>query len=153
MKTCGSKLALPCGLGRCLVALLLSVSLAGCAKNEEIKLGKVSGKVTQGGQPLVAAEVMFIPKGIGAPSGGRTDENGRFELRFSDGRPGAVPGQHGVAITVSGPEVAPPTGNTQAPPPAKEPLEFHTEAEVKLDGENDFSFEVSPQAPGSAAGH
>lgn len=140
---------------RCLLGLLLCLVLAGCAgKKKEVELANVAGKVTQGGQPMVAAEVMFIPKSGGSPSGARTDENGRFELRFSDGRPGAVPGKHAVIVTESVPELpAPVGGNQPAPPPrTKEPIEFRSEAEVKPGGENDFTFEVLPKGAGPAAG-
>lgn len=131
------------GLGACAAVLLFCVAFAGCGGGKkQVSLAKVTGKVTQGGQPLVAAEVMFLPKAAGSPSGGKTDENGRFELRFSDGRPGAAPGKYGVVITASGPEAPAPTGGAQAPPPPKEPVEFRDEAEVQADKDNDFTFEV-----------
>jgi len=143
MRTFESFLAFHRGLGPCLTALLLSAALAGCAGKKDIELATVTGKVTQGGQPLVAAEVMFIPQANGAPSGGRTDENGRFELQFSDGRPGAVPGKHGVLISLRGPEPPPPVAGARTPsPPVKEPAEFRHEAEVKRNGDNDFTFDV-----------
>jgi hypothetical protein len=100
----------------------------------------VTGAVTQGGQPVAGALVMFIPE-AGVPSGGKTDQAGRFELRFNDGRPGAVIGKHKVSVT-AGADVPPPEGG-QAEPPAPAPaVEFHTEVEVTSSGPNDFAFEV-----------
>lgn len=142
-------------LGPCLPAVLLCLLLAGCGgKKSQVELAGVTGKVVQGGQPVVAAEVMFIPKGGGSPSGARTDENGRFELRFTDGRPGAVPGKHSVIVTEAVPELPAPTGGaeTPPPPPVKEPLELRTEAEVKSGSDNDFSFEMPPSKTSPAKG-
>lgn len=147
MKTSERWIVVCRGLGPCLLVVLLCLVLAGCAgKKNEVELAKVTGNVTQGGQPMVAAEVMFIPKSGGSPSGARTDENGQFELRFSDGRPGAVPGKHAVIVTESVPELPAPVGGNQPTPPprTKEPIEFRSEAEVKPDTENDFAFEVLP---------
>lgn len=126
----------------CLASLMLAVAIAGCAGASGAKLAPVTGKVTQGGEPLAGADVMFIPES-GAPSGGRTDDSGRFELVYNDGRPGAVPGKHQVVISEAAPEGSDPGGGAEPPPTDVEPpAEFREEAEVKADGENDFTFEV-----------
>jgi hypothetical protein len=121
--------------------LMLAVALAGCGGTKGTPLSSVKGKVVQqGGQPLAGAIVMFMPA-QGAPSSGKTDEKGSFELRFNDGRPGAVPGKHRVVISVPGEDVPPPEGGKRGPP-AKPGVEFRKEAEVK-DGPNDLTLEVS----------
>ncbi len=84
---------------------------------------------------------MFIPA-AGVGSSGKTDEAGRFELRFSDGRPGAVPGKHRVNITIPGTEPPPPMGGQATPPPPGKPAqEFSKEAEVRP-GDNDIPFQL-----------
>jgi hypothetical protein len=51
------------------------------------------------GKPLPRAAVVFVPKGGGRPAGSRTDENGKYELNFSGGRRGALPGPNMVKIS------------------------------------------------------
>ncbi len=99
----------------------------------------VTGKVVQGGQPVTGADVMFMPQG-GAPSSGKTGADGRFELTFNDGRPGAIAGKHHVLISIPGPETPAPTGEEEAPVKATPTPEFHKDAEVQAAGENHFFF-------------
>ena len=127
--------------GAWLGSAFLMLAVAGCGTKASIPLATVKGKVLQqGGQPLAGAIVTFMPT-TGAPSSGKTDEKGGFELRFNDGRPGAVPGKHRVIISIPGEEMAPPEGGKRGPR-AKPGVEFRKEAEVK-DGPNDLTLEVS----------
>jgi|LSQX01.1.fsa_nt_gb hypothetical protein len=127
------------GVGLATICLLA----AGCG-SEGVPLNTVSGEVTKDGQPVANAMLMFMPQEKGAASAGQTDASGRFELKFSDGRPGALPGKHRVVITLAGPEAAPPTGGQQPPlPVADGPTEFVREAEVKADGPTQLSFDLS----------
>ena len=87
---------------RCLavVGLVLMVFVAGCSNSSGNlpNLAPVSGTVTLGGQPLSKASVLFeSAKGQGAY--GTTDENGRYELRFSGSTMGADIGVNTVRIT------------------------------------------------------
>ena len=140
-----------------LTPFVVGVAIAGCGGDSGPELASVTGTVTEGGKPLVGADVTFMPEGEGAPSAGTTDESGKFELKYSDGSPGAVPGKHQVVITAM-----PDSGGMQGPPPepdgtepeetleameepemaASEPIECYKQAEVKSGGENDFTFEV-----------
>ncbi len=52
------------------------------------------------GLPLEGAIVEFRPD-KGQPSTGVTDAQGMYELRFTDGRMGAVIGRHTVRITMA----------------------------------------------------
>lgn len=132
--------ALWAGLGLAIMVL----AAAGCG-SKGASLGAVKGQVTKDGKPVANATLMFIPKEKGAASGGQTDASGHFELKFSDGRPGALPGKHRVVITLPGEEAPPPMGG---PPPAaavprQGPMEFSREAEVKGDGPTDLSFDLT----------
>ena len=107
------------------ILMLAVVVLLGCAGRNTPPLGKVTGTVTLDGQPLPKAKILFQPTGEGAPSYGRTDETGRYELQYSVDIAGALVGEHKVRITtymqeqVEGqapkeyPERVPPKYNTQ----------------------------------------
>ncbi len=86
---------------RCLTPILLCLLSAGCGSGGD--LARVKGKVTLDGQPLEDATVQFQPtaKG-GAPSSGKTDSKGRYELMYTFDTRGAMPGEHVVSITTAG---------------------------------------------------
>ena len=74
--------------------------LAGCGPKSDGNVF-VTGTVTQGGQPLEGARVVFIPEdGSGEGAGGRTDESGKFMLTTSSGNDasGTKPGEYRVTI-------------------------------------------------------
>jgi hypothetical protein len=133
----------PTAAGTCLSVLVASVIIGGCGgAGGGVDLVPVTGAVVQDGQPVAGADVMFMPQGA-APSSGRTGPDGRFELTFNDGRPGAVAGKHHVLITIPGPDTPPPTGEEEGPPVAAPTPEFHKDAQVQPSGENDFTFDIS----------
>jgi len=68
----------------------------GCDSGPEIAY--VEGTVTMDGQPLANATVVFIPED-GRPAGGRTDASGHYELTFTAGREGAIPGKNSIRIS------------------------------------------------------
>ncbi len=139
-----SQLVLACRGSLPLWSLLVAAFFfSGCSGGTGDELLPASGTVTRGGQPLVGAIVTFMPKdGEGAPSGGKTDEQGHFSLTYNDGRAGAVPAQHRVVITIPGTEPPPPTGGEQVKMPQDDSEEFSEQADVQASGENVFSFEV-----------
>jgi len=79
------------------VVALLGASAIGCGSSGP-QLEAVTGTITKDGVPFVGADLEFYPAGEGAASYGRSDENGNFALRYSTGRPGAVPGEHLVTV-------------------------------------------------------
>jgi len=90
--------------------LLAAVPLAfvcvasGCGGGQGYKAAPVSGTVTIDGNPVAGIVVTFQPVGAGQTPGpgstGKTDENGKFTLRFAtqDRKPGAVVGKHRVSF-------------------------------------------------------
>jgi hypothetical protein len=70
--------------------------MAGCSEGP--RLVKAGGTVKYQGKPLPGADVVFISEEGSLPSIGRTDEQGRFELK-TNGRPGAPVDEYKVAIT------------------------------------------------------
>lgn len=85
--------------------------VAGCGGGSDAKpVGKVSGKVTSGGAPVTAGELLFSP--IGGPKNPAPGKAGRAVIK-SDGTytvstygegDGAVVGQHNVAFMAPPPE-------------------------------------------------
>jgi len=88
-------------LRRCLFLLILILPI-GCGKG--YKLATVSGKVTLDDQPLVNAEVRFIPIADDKlpPSIGTTNDQGIYELHLERDKKtlGAVTGDHRVSISL-----------------------------------------------------
>jgi len=75
--------------------------MAGCGE-KEASLVPVSGRITVNNEPLPNARVLFTPsdpKVASVNSSALTDDGGNFELKATDGRPGAVVGQHSVIIS------------------------------------------------------
>jgi hypothetical protein len=98
--------------GYAAVVLFFTVMLMGCGGAGYGEVG-VSGQVTYNGEPLAGVHLSFQPvskdkSGFGPGSFGRTDEEGRFELRtvWPDA-PGAVAGEHRVTISYEDPSKKP----------------------------------------------
>jgi hypothetical protein len=86
--------------------LILPSLVAGCGKDYETV--PVSGRVTLDGAPLADVGITFVPlaenkqtPNIGPGSLGKTDEEGRFTLRTTEGDKGAVPTEHIVRMSMA----------------------------------------------------
>ncbi|WP_147274202.1 hypothetical protein [Bremerella cremea] len=80
---------------------LLAMTLLGtigCSWEKGPDLHAVTGTITKDGVPFTNASLEFYPKGPGAPSYGKSDEEGNFSLRYSTGSPGAIEGEHLVTV-------------------------------------------------------
>ena len=100
----------------------------------------VSGTVTLDGHPLPTAEILFVPEeGAGNPSPGRVTD-GRFDLL-------CLPGKMKVEIRATREfgEVDPAMGARpqQQYLPARYNTATELRAEVRLDSENNFAFELN----------
>ena len=104
--------------GRCCIILGLFL-VAGCGGSSVVP---VSGTVKLNGQPLPNATVVFQPTDGANPgpgSVGKTDANGRYELRLATSDlPGAHVGKHTVSITAYSGDG---TVESSAPPTADKP--------------------------------
>lgn len=79
--------------------LALAIGLAfGCGPGGP-EVGEVEGTVLLGGEPLEGALVMFTPADGGRPAAARTDAEGHYELLYTQGRTGALLGEHTVTIS------------------------------------------------------
>lgn len=96
-------------IGVLIFGLLLGTS--GCFAESGVPLGIVQGVVTKDGVPVPSATVTFYPE-QGRPSIGITDDEGHYQLKFTESRPGAVVGTHRVNISHGG---SPPPGDPGSP--------------------------------------
>lgn len=72
--------------------------LVGCAKEEGEPTYKVSGTITQKGNPVAGAIVAFTPVATGTAASGVTDESGVYQLTTRSSGDGAVLGKYRVTI-------------------------------------------------------
>jgi hypothetical protein len=117
------------------IFVLLPAVLTGCGGGSQV--APVTGRVTLDRRPLEHADVMFQPDASQRPSNGRTDADGRYELAYKRGQPGAIVGEHTVRIYVS-PELV------RNPPriPARYDAESELRVKVEPDEENVFNFDL-----------
>lgn len=125
------------------LGLLLLCSFAGCGSDTP-DLGTVSGVVTLDGKPLENAAVYFEPD-EGRTSHGVTDKEGRYELVFSEGHPGAILGPHTVRIRrePTPEELIKQGTDPQAPQPQPLPARYDGQSTLKATvkaGTNTFDF-------------
>lgn len=121
--------------GAVLSLLVLSVvGLSGCGGADTPPLGRVSGKVTMGGQPLVGVIVLFKPDD-GRAATGTTDDQGHYEMEYT--------------YKVRGAKVGPSTVMFEWPLGAKDPKpldpKYTIKSELKRDvkaGSNTFDFDL-----------
>jgi len=78
--------------------------LAGCGTDEDnIKLVRVTGTISQNGKPLAGADVSFVPDAgnkDSTPGVDQTGPEGTYMVRFK-GRNGVAPGKYKVIVTPS----------------------------------------------------
>lgn len=80
------------------LVFLAATALTGCGSDGP-QLASVTGVITIDGQPLPDATVEFQPS-PGSPSIGVTDSSGRYKLKFTAKKAGAMLGKHQVRITL-----------------------------------------------------
>ncbi|MCC9609263.1 carboxypeptidase regulatory-like domain-containing protein [Blastopirellula sp. JC732] len=126
--------------------VLLSVSLialSGCGQGGPA-LGQVTGTITQDGRPLPDAFVSFYPAAGGRSSHGMTDQSGKYLLRFTGMKDGALVGAHTVKI-----ETGVQLSESETGPKPKKvpqlPARYNAESELTAEverGNNTFDFDV-----------
>ena len=99
---------------RSLAAILALLIVAGCSRQDGLKLAPASGTVSYQGRPLADAVVMFAPD-EGPLALGTTDLDGRFTLSTGNRR-GVSLGPSHVAVNMATPEG---DSDLQAPAPAR----------------------------------
>ena len=84
-----------------MACLVVGSLVIGCSRQPQ--LAEVKGQVLMKGKPLGNVKVDFHPdpdQGTSGPgSSGTTDEQGKFTLTYSNGKPGAIVGHHRVIVT------------------------------------------------------
>jgi len=119
-------------------ASVLLIGLCGCSGSsgpaQKPELGEVTDIVSRSGKPLPNIHVVF-EKSPGVESSGTTDQEGRYELIYSDGTKGAAIGSNTVRIT----EVA------ASDPKSHIPSKYNEESTLKADvkgKKNEFDFNL-----------
>jgi hypothetical protein len=87
---------------RLMFVVPLITGLLGCSSDNGLNLGKVRGKITYDGEPVVGGEVLFVPdtkKGtVGPPAAGTISGDGTYLMSTQESGDGAIVGVHNVAI-------------------------------------------------------
>jgi hypothetical protein len=114
----------------------LAVVFSGCGFDNQPELGRVQGKITLDGKPLVKVTVSFKPLDGGRQSSGKTDEDGHYELIYLRDICGAKVGKHRVVV-----------GSTDPTTPKRERLPDRYNDNTKLEaevrpGENQCDFDL-----------
>jgi hypothetical protein len=78
---------------------MAALSFTGCGDSGGPKTVNASGIVTLDGNALDGAQVVLIDESGVLPAYGPTDKSGKFSLRISDERSGAVPGTYKVQVS------------------------------------------------------
>ena len=131
-------------LGLCLISLFVVTQGIGCGgSSDRPPIGEVSGTITLDGKPLVRALVEFAPEG-GRVSYGTTDDNGYYELKYTNEVDGAMIGMHTVRIATStAGDIG--EGDDKKAPEEFVPPEFNTKTTQKAEvesGSNTFDFQI-----------
>lgn len=79
----------------------LSVLFLSSGCDQGPPLGSVSGTITYEGEPVEKATITFTHVEEGRSAWARTDESGFYQLKFSDGRSGALLGENSIKIETS----------------------------------------------------
>lgn len=129
-----------------LLLTFISLTAVGCYSGSGPNLQEVSGNISKDGVPFVDANLEFYPESGGAPSYGKSDEQGNFKLYYSTGAPGAVPGKHSVTILGGKKADAKQAEKpVSAEMPAQQPKEYkgkEVTAEISEDNDNHVVIEL-----------
>jgi hypothetical protein len=118
--------------------IVLLVALAGCSESGP-QVAPVHGRVTLDGQPLPHASVVFRSSDH-SPSGGRTDQNGNYQLIYKRGVMGAFIGTNDVSILED-------TQVTHRP--QRVPARYNEKSELQVEvkpSDNEINFDLTSDA-------
>jgi hypothetical protein len=142
------------GFHRTVVAGLFGivVGLSGCDSGGP-PLGKVTGKVTLDGKPAPGIVLTFVPESGGSPSYGVSDGEGKYVLKFTDDKDGAMIGKHKVTLEsqpgLSKEEMAEMKASGESVPdftPASLPKKYRGDGTISVEvnrGNNDIPIELT----------
>lgn len=122
---------------------LTMASAIGCGGARGPELGWVEGVITINSEPASNVLVEFQPQEPGgSPSYGFADEEGRYQLKFTSTKAGALVGTHTIRVMFDDPSPDAPPPPVQIPPRYNQKSELTAEV---LPGNNyhDFDLQVS----------
>jgi hypothetical protein len=130
------------------ISVLAGCALLGCGSDGP-ELAEVTGVVRLDGKPLPGAQLTFIPTAPGGSTAyGATDEEGRYELKFSRDRTGAMPGLNDVTIELPARgeiEALREAGLAVPPEGVKLPQKYQERGELTAEiksGDNEIPFDL-----------
>lgn len=132
-----------------LLALIAVFTSGGCSRptvDGRPALVPASGTVLYQSKPVEGATVLFIPVDHGYAATGRTDANGKFQLRTYEPDDGAAPGK--FTVTVKKFEILFPPGGGEIerqllPEKYGTGTKSRLSATVSADESNEFRFELT----------
>lgn len=127
--------------------LVCTLAMAGCGGSSAPEgLINVYGNVTLDGEPLPNATVIFTPVEGGRPAAGVTDSGGDYELEYSAGTEGALPGKYQVSISTATTETNDEGEDVEIPEKLPAKYNAHTELEVEVTpDQEEFDFELNSE--------
>jgi hypothetical protein len=130
------------------LAAVFAIGISGCGADGP-EVVEVEGTVLVDDRPLDMALVKFIPESGMRQSVAMTDDQGKYRLRFTNDRYGAVPGRHKVIITSAVP-ASPDDGLGKPFPGRKEilPKKYNDETELVAEvsaSNTTFDFNLTPK--------
>ena len=128
------------------LGLMSLASLLGCGggAGADLATGKVSGKISAGGQPVTGGELTFAPIGAGKNGSAKVGADGTFTVSTYGQGDGAVIGKHKVTFTPPAVEAPPvPAGGHTATPASPYAGMAPKEAEITISkGDNTVDIEL-----------
>ena len=127
---------------RFLVSLLILFVPFFCGCSDSPATALVEGTVSFDGKPLAGTTVMFQPVDGSRLSAGETDASGKYTLRFTPTKMGAVPGEHKVVI-----QTAPGEPDPENPVEELLPTKYNSATELKAtlkNGRQTVDFDLKP---------
>ena len=116
---------------------------AGCGRDDLPDLAEVEGTVKLDGEPVSNVLVSFYPQDGGRPGSGVTDDQGHYELVYTDGENGTKPGMNRVEVTMIWPDGEPTPGVEDKVPPAYQGMNSTLSLDVKAGEDNVFDIDMN----------
>ena len=105
---------------------IVLIAAVGCSKGPP--LGQVSGTIRYEGEPIEQATITFTHVDEERTAFARTDANGYYELKFTDGRGGALLGENAVSIETA--RFGTDTEGNIVEHPETLPAKYHVDSEI-----------------------
>jgi hypothetical protein len=128
---------------------IITLCIAGCVNNSDVKVVAVNGILTQNGKPLTDVRIEFSKIDTGSLSFAETDEQGRFTLTHILGKTGAEPGKYRVSVFRKSQSIPIPSGKpipTEIPMTPEVPITMSDKSPIEVEitdsGKNNIVIDI-----------